>query len=603
MAYVQTVMFAIQAGLRLYGAARKAYADSARGTALMLPLPRAVGVKPDSADTWFLLSKQGQEIVEANPRVKWLIEQRPRTAAQAAEYVDLYRYYWSQANPDGKAGEGDPDDVRGGLDVDEMSALLKVRQWSSTETAGMVTALQTIAGTLVNIAVDYFVQTPGVVSEDRPEGRALKAFLQALDETDFGAVPPTEIASGLMVAVLETVAEYPGLISGGENEQKLITNVSKSITASARKFLDENSTDKERQEVGVWLQLVGRAVFKGAAETVLAEPGRYLKAKPGAESEIASEIGGTITNLLLGGKEFDFGNGQFLKFKDLFSAAGLDQVAKSTLSAVAKNPGILKVDEKGVENIIVAVAEGLAEQKGRIAPEILPEVVRLVIDKSADNLELLWPKSHNSPQRHLLVIATSTFLKAIAKPAPPNSKWNPQFTPDQLLDLAEAVLDEVVDNPAWIIDEAGNESGTLQKAVEAILAALRKVPGQRLSAETGIAVLKVGISAVGLRLSFLDRLPGAAGEPERAAITAALDALFSEIFADGVGADANWDLARNSTLVVLTEIALEKLADSSLTVQPIEILRQEAQTLLQSGTPFDSDAFAEKLEKELRNAA
>jgi hypothetical protein len=458
----------------------------------------------------------------------------------------------------------------------------------------MATPLQTITGTLVNIAIDYFVHTPGVVSEERSEGRALKAFFEALDQTDFAKVPPKEIATGLMVAVLDTVSLHPDVLSGGENEQKLIMNVSMSLAESAKGFL-EDATDKERRDAGVWIQLIGHAVFKAAAETVLAEPGRYFKVKPGAESEIVVQIGNTITNLLLGERQ--------LEFRELFSAQGLNKVAKSALSAIAKNPEILKIDNKGVENIIVALAENLSKLKKKIPADIFPEIVRLVLDKSADNLDLLWGKSFKSPRRHLLVTATSTLLKSISKTPPPCSTWKPHFTPDQFIEIANAVLEEVVNNPAWLVNEAGNASGYLQAAVEAILEALHKVPGNRVSAETGVAVLRAGIGAVALRLSLLDELADTAKQPAKVAVSAALEAIFDEVFADSVSANNNWDLARNSTLQTLVEIALDKLATFGATEQEIEKLRQAVQEVLDQDAPFNPEAFANRLDDLLAKAA
>jgi hypothetical protein len=586
MPYAETVLLAIQAGVRLYGASRKAYADSVRGRALFLPLPRAPGLKADGAEAWFLTSDSGQAIAGSTPRIKWLLEQLPRSQAQDAELVDLYRFYRSLDEP----AHDDSEDIRGGLWNEEMAALLEVRQWSDSEASSMASPLQTITGSLVNIAADYFLQSPGLVSEERPGGRALKAFFEVLNQTDFSVVPPKEIATGLLVAVLDVVSAHPDVISGCGNEQKLITNVSKSLLVSAKGFL-KDATDKERREAGAWLELIGHAVLKGAVDTVLSEPGRYFKVKPGTEAELVVQVGTTITNLLLGDRQ--------LNFRRLLSAAGLNKVVNSALAAVAKNPEILKSDNKGLENIIVALAEELWKTENKISPDIFPEIVRIVLDKTADNFEVLWGKSSRSPQNHLLIMATGTLLKVIAEDAPQDSKWRPQFTPDALLEVAEVVLNEVADNPAWLIDQMGNESGCLHAALDAVLAALRKVPRNRISAQTGIVVLKAGIGAVALRRSLLDKLPAEVGQPAKAAMTAVLDAIFDGIFADGIGTEATWNLARNSTLQAMVEIALSKVAKAGGTRENVKKLRQSVQELLSTDKPFNADAFATQLDQLL----
>ena len=590
MESADTVMFAIQAGLRLYGATRKAYADSVRGHALTLPLPRAPGVGADSAVRWFRTQATGKKVSEENPRIAWLIELPSRTEAQKAELVDLYKFYRSQSDP----LEEEARDTRGELSQAEMRALLEVRQWSDVEAGGAATPLQTVAGTLVNVAIDYFVQTPGAVSVERPEGRALKAFLEGLDQTNFATIPPTEIATGLMVAVLDSVSAHPHILGGGENERKLIANVSKSLSESAAGFLAA-ATDKQRRDGGVWLQLVGHAVLKGAAETVLAEPWRYFRVRPGAESEVVVEVGTTITNLLLGERA--------LQFQALLSVEGLNVVTKSALAAVAKNPGLLKVENKGLENVIVALADEVARLKAPLSPDLFPEMVRLVLDKSADNLDLIWGKAFTRPERHLLVTAAAATLKSLARKPPAGSTWRPQFTPEQLMHVTEAVLDEVVDNPAWILKEAGEQSTYLEAAVEAILAALRRLPGDRISAQTGVVVLRAGIGAVALRLSLLAELPASAEEPAQAAITAALDAIFAEVFNADADVEASWDLARNKTLQTAAEIGLHKLARFGATAEQIETLRRAVRELCEQETPFDAERFAARLEDLLAPAA
>lgn len=49
MPAADTVLFAIEAGLHLYGAVRKAYVDGMRGRPLVLPLPRSSGASASPA--------------------------------------------------------------------------------------------------------------------------------------------------------------------------------------------------------------------------------------------------------------------------------------------------------------------------------------------------------------------------------------------------------------------------------------------------------------------------------------------------------------------------------------------------------------------------
>jgi len=105
-----------------------------------------------------------------------------------------------------------------------------------------------------------------------------------------------------------------------------------------------------------------------------------------------------------------------------------------------------------------------------------------------------------------------------------------------------------------------------------------------------------------LRLSLLYELADTAGQPAKVAVSAALEAIFGEVFADGVSADGNWDLARNSTLQTIAKIGLDKLAKFGATQQEIEKLRQAVQELLNQDTPFNPEGFANRLDDLLDEA-
>jgi hypothetical protein len=583
MGYAEIIMFAIQAALQLYGAGRRAYVDGTRGRTLILPLPRMDGVQLDSARAWFTLEAQGIALAARMPQLARLLASD--APDDHATVLDLYLALRAEVNPSWDPGVS----VRGQFNAEQLSALLEVHQWAAGEAGAPPSALQQVGGTLINIAVDYFADTPGAVSPKRPAGRALLAFLQAIEKVDFATVPLTEIVPDLMVAMLDAVADNPALAGGGEKEQQLVKSVASSMAQSAKKYLADATTE-ELKDARAWLGLATRALVKGGADAVLANPVLFLGIKAGAESNVVTQVGSTITDLLVGDEQ--------LTFRRLLSGEGLSAVVRSSLDAVAKNPELLKVGNQGLKNVLVAIAGDVAATEGVLGPDLFPELARLVLQHSADNIDLLWGKSFNTADRHLLVTASGQLLAALATPAPAGAKWTPRLTRDQILKVAGTVFDEVIDNPDWLLQRAGAVAPPLRVALDAMLSSLRSLDGSRISADAGVAMLQAGIKAVALQLPLLNALPAAGGDAGKTALGAALDAVFAELFRGGDGSAAQWRVARSSLLSGAVEIGLTELAKAGAKPEQIAALRAAARALA-DGTTLDLDHFASDLQRRL----
>ena len=88
MATVDTILFAIRAGLRLHGAIRKAYVDSTRSRMLVLPLPRSPGIEWDSAVSFF--DEQAGELAGRYPRAVALARRATHQADEKVEILNIY---------------------------------------------------------------------------------------------------------------------------------------------------------------------------------------------------------------------------------------------------------------------------------------------------------------------------------------------------------------------------------------------------------------------------------------------------------------------------------------------------------------------------------
>jgi hypothetical protein len=582
LAAADTVMFAIEGGLRLYGAIRKSYVDATRGRPLVLPLPRSKGIDFSSARTWF--GRDGAAVLERYPRAAELMEREDLDESEKRELTELYRAIRTVTLPE----EAEAAEVRGLISEDELCALVTVRQWADGKFGPEPTALQQIAGTIVNISVDYFLQTPGTISEHHPAGRTLRSFLEILDTTDFASVAVTDLAPGLLVAALQSVAGNPDLVSGGEKEQLLVRSVLGSLASNAQSRLVD-ATAAERADASLWLQLIARSLIDGGAGTILANPTRFFAVEAG-EADLISRVGGVVVDLLVG----EHG----VRIRPLVSADGLDTVVRAILEAVAANPELVDVGNEGLRNVVVAVAEDLAAAPEPLSPDVFPDLVSLILARTAENMELIIGRELDDPHEHLLVTAVSTLLAELARVHEGEAKWRPRLTSEQLLAVADAVFDEVIDNPAWLIERAAEDT-VLAETIRAVVDALKDVDERRVSAQTGLLIIRSGLQAVARRLDFLDELPPVADEQARKALTAAIDAVLETIFAEDGDPDTSWNLARNSAVLAITEVVLQELSDFGVAPEQIEVVREVVRDNLQSGEPLRIEEFAEDLQRRL----
>ena len=583
-------MFAIQGGLRLYAAGKQVYVDKTLARPMPLPMPSSGsgGVNHISASRWFR-GEIGQTVVQKNARIAALTSRTNLKAPEQDELVELYIAAFLQYEPEL------PDEFRfaAGPRIDELQTFITIRQWSDAAASKKISALQRISGTLVNIAIDYFLETPGAISDKKPEGRALRAFLEAIDDKNFADTPVENLAGDLLVAIVEAVKLEPQLIGKSETTEKLVKNITTSLSVSAKTYLNDLPTT-EQQQRGEWLQLIAHSMVKGAAETVLSDPQKILGASE-TEGVVIREVGGTVADLLIGNDD-----NRRLQFASLFSGDGLETVVKATLRAVTDNPDILKIGNKGLKKVLIEVADELEQVPELFAEDMYPELVRLILEKSSANLTLIWGINENDPKKHLLVMTSSELMKQLSK-KPAVGQWKPVLTRAQALAVAEAAFDEVLDNPYWVKKVAG-VGGAGEKplgvAISAILQSFAMVENDRFNNETIVAALRAGLNAGAMDIALLKKVPQAAAGDARVAITSAVDAIFNGVLDGDSNTRSQWHQARNSTISVAIEVVLEQLAHVAVEkgVKQSQILKIE--TSIRDW--IDRDPSIESVAKEIK---
>ena len=368
--------------------------------------------------------------------------------------------------------------------------------------------LQLAAGSLVNIGVDYFVQVPGALNQDSVHGRILYHVLSAFDEIDFTEHElakkrfSEQLLPRLFAATAEAVAEVSDEISNDPHFQALLKATAKGI-ANDIYARAEQLDPLQREEAMQWGQLLLRSVIKNAGDFVLSAPEVFFDTNTGASAIIQSS-GMVLLEAILGDEE------DKVSFKAALSPEVLDRLTRATLAILAEHPELI-TQQEGVRLIVESVAEAVRAEEALLEKGLLPELVRIVLEQSAGHLDQLWPDRENG-RDHLLVAALRLLLRQLSED-PPAGQWQPRLTKPQLLDLVEELLDEVVHNPAWVLQEV-DEKPVLAEVVRVTMMALRQIPEEeRLQPEVFRAVLRLALAATITHPKIIEAIPwGEEGE-------------------------------------------------------------------------------------------
>ena len=605
MASSDLILFAIQSALRLGVQARAAYVDATRRRSLILPLPNYQS-KADVYDAVEYFNNSGKRHLPESKLLGDLRGQLEQTDTitqivnnlsedQKTELMVLHSDF---ATLDFIEKGFEFEETSGGFIPEDLINILRIRQWRKGNDPHP-TLLRRFAGTFIEIGVDYFAHFPGALNKNSRHGKALYVLFTSLDEIkfseEFAEQRIGDLPGRLLIATLETVSENSEFLSGDPKYQKLIAVTSKALVkdvAERIKMIRESTGgagNEDREErVKAWAELVFRSLLASGGRFVASNPKEFLAIEEPAESELISHVGHAVLGFVL-----DQPQGHLDR---VFGREGLEVVIRASLSALGRHPELLLDTENiGLRSLLSQVASALGEHKALLKAGILPDLVRLILDKTGENLYLLWPQWAKHPENHLLLTAARVVLESLTS-VPPAAKWKPQFTREDMLRVFEATFDEFVNNPGWLIDRSGKVNENLKVALEAVVGVLRKQQDRRLSTHDASHILSAALKAVARRQEFLERLPN--GTPMVAAL---IDAMLSSIFRKKQDRAA-WSLVRSEVIIGTIEAVLDLLAEAGVTedkVKKLRTLMKKQVKAINEGKPWSLEVFEAELRTEL----
>ncbi len=605
MASSDLILFAIQTALRLGVQARAAYVDATRRRALILPLPN-YQAKTDVYDAVEYFKDSGKRHIPESKLLEDLRDQLEQadTIAQIVnnlteeQKTELMVLHSDFATLDFIEKGFEFEETSAGFVPEDLINVLRIRQWRKGNDPHP-TLLRRFSGTFIEMGVDYFAHFPGALNKNSRHGKAIHVLFASLDQIEFSEDFAEErignLPGRLLIATLETVSENSEFLSGDPKYQKLIAVTSDALVkdvAERIKMIRESTGgagNEDREErVKAWAELVFRSALASGGRFVLSNPKEFLGIKEPAESELASHVGQAVLAFVLDQPEGHMDR--------VFGREGLEVVIRASLLALGKHPELL-LDRGniGLKRLLSQVASELGKQEVLLEAGILAEVIRLILDKTGENLYLLWPEWAKHPENHLLLTAARTVLDTLTS-MPSGAKWKPQFTGDDMLHVFQATFDAFVNNPGWLIDRSGKVNDNLKATLEAMVGVLRKQQDRRLSTQDASQILSAGLKAVARRQEFLERLPNGT-----LMVAALMDAIFRSIFRQK-NDKAAWSLVRREVIIGTIEVALNLLAEAGVTEEKVKKLgtfMKKQVKAINEGRPWSLRLFEAGLRTEL----
>jgi hypothetical protein len=605
MASSDLILFAIQSALRLGVQARVAYVDATRRRALVLPLPN-YQAKSDVYDAVEYFKGPGERHVPKSRFLKDLRDHLGETD-NIAQIVDtlgeeqkteLMVLHSDFATLDFTEKGYEFEKAYDQFTSEDLTNILRIRQWRKGNDP-YPTLLRRFAGTFIEIGVDHFAHYPGALNKNSRYGKALFALFDSLDQITFSEEFAEErigdLPGRLLIATMETVSENSQFLSGDPKYQKLIAVTSDALVkdvASRINTIRESTggagSEDAEARVKAWAELIFRSVLASGGRFVASNPKEFLGVKEPAESELVSHAGQAVLGFVLDQPEGHVDR--------VFGREELEVVIRAGLSALGKHPELLlHVENVGLKSLLSQVASELLRHDALLKTGILPELVCLILDKTGENLYLLWPDWAKHPENHLLITAARVVAESLTS-VPPAAKWRPQFTREDMLRVFEATFDEFLNNPGWLMDRSGNLNDNLKVALEAVVGIFRRQQDRRLSTHDASHILSAALKAVARRQNFLERLPN--GTPMLAAL---IDTMLSSIFRkkDDMAA---WSLVRSEVIIGTIEAVLNLLAETGVTDEKVKKLRtlmKNQVKVINEGRPWSPELFEAALRTQL----
>lgn len=512
---VDLVIYAIQAAVKLGRKVQNVFEDEVRDRELILPqVPGTTLPSLAEAETFF----EGEGRVFVRP-----------PAPESGEREGLYHVIWQKKGSSIAADDrireayrrlskhllehSGREDVSGRFRktenyCDGVNALLVVKQWRETEDPKRH-PVQRIAGTVVEIALDYVKADPALFAGNGAGNRITRSFLLSLDEVKFAESQFDDLLLDILRAALDAIRVQAEMTITEDQLALLLGEISGTLADGIKKAR-ENGDDAGLRTLYTLRRELLQNVIKTSAQTVSEHTPVFLgDPRNQREQQVSVVLRAVLDNIS--------GN------SDLFTGKAVAEIFGTALQAVALNTNLLVPGKDGSERgaflqaLIAGITNELAKSSrqdppGLFSADLLQEVIEAALATLGNHAGRLI--SAANPQPQLLVEALRHINFALSSEFHRDTGLLPLFkgllSRPQLIRILQEVFEAVARNPRELLttDQNGARPSALSCLIAAVALAARADRSALLSGDDYRKLTTAALQAFALNPDRLLHLDG-----------------------------------------------------------------------------------------------
>jgi hypothetical protein len=482
---VDLILFGMEAGVRLGRKIIDVYQEEIRDRDIILPLAESPGAFTYEGALRFF-DKEGKLFVQEGGLYHDLWERTGPRGDATLEVQDQLRK--AAAYVDGvlkraqKEGQVDKEVLYKG-----MAGYYAVAQWKKGDPAKPNTPLQRVAGTILEIGLDYVKIDPSFMDQDSKSQSIVRSILLALEPIDLAEQKVDTLLVDLFRSSMAVFYDNVDGIIEDDKLKLLLREIGETLKQQVEAIDDPTQL--------LTIQTLGRdilpGIVKASANVVLDNPNLFLADRDSPEKRLTAAV---LMAVLEAARTRP----------DVFSGKTLVEIYRSALTAVGQNVSLLLHDgnrEVFLASLFTSLATTLADHNpSRLYHlDLLREVIGLALETTGNNVHILV--NPEKPEEQLLAAALRRVLLTFSDDFTENEDFSRigsrLFSRKNLIQIIAVVFNEVSTNPEALLRKVEDDDArsTLAQIIGSVTAAITAKHASLLNGEGFTRLFEIAFEA------------------------------------------------------------------------------------------------------------